>query len=54
MLSLSKRTVESYIENIKNKMDCRNKAEILVKAVLNGYHNHISERLNQAAVIKSL
>lgn len=54
LLSLSKRTVESYIENIKNKMDCRNKAEILVKAVSNGYHNHIPARLNQAAVIKSL
>lgn len=54
LLSISKRTVESYIENIKNKMDCRNKAEILVKAVLNSYHNHIPARLNQAAVIKSL
>lgn len=54
LLSLSKRTIESYIENIKNKMDCKNKAEILVKAVLNGYHNHIPARLNQAAIIKSL
>ncbi|KTD82220.1 helix-turn-helix transcriptional regulator [Legionella waltersii] len=54
LLSLSKRTIESYIENIKNKMDCKNKAEILVKAVLNGYHNHIPTRLNQAAIIKSL
>lgn len=54
LLSLSKRTIESYIENIKNKMNCKNKAEILVKAVLNGYHNHIPARLNQAAVMKSL
>jgi len=54
LLSLSKRTIESYIENIKNKMDCKNKAEILVKAVLNGYHNHIPARLNQTAIIKSL
>lgn len=54
LLSLSKRTVESYIENIRNKMNCKNKSEILVKAVLNGYHNYIPARLNQAAFIKSL
>lgn len=53
LLSLSKRTVESYIENIKNKMDCQNKAEILVKAVLNGYHTHLPASLNQE-IIKSL
>ncbi|HAU1150685.1 TPA: PAS domain-containing protein [Legionella pneumophila] len=54
LLSLSKRTIESYIENIKDKMDCRNKAEILVKAMLNGYHNFIPARLQQEAIIKSL
>ncbi|MBL7480003.1 helix-turn-helix transcriptional regulator [Legionella bononiensis] len=54
LLSLSKRTVESYIEHIKNKMDCKNKAEILVKAMLSGYHHHIPARLNQATIIKSL
>lgn len=54
LLSLSKRTVESYIENIKNKMDCKNKAEILVKAVLSGYHTYLPASLNQAAIIKSL
>ena len=54
LLSLSKRTVESYIENIKNKMNCKNKAEILVEAVLSGYHTHLPENLNQAAIIKLL
>ncbi|HAT1973098.1 LuxR C-terminal-related transcriptional regulator [Legionella pneumophila serogroup 1] len=54
LLSLSKRTIESYIENIKNKMDCRNKAEILVKAVLNGYHNYFPARLQQVAIIRLL
>ena len=54
LLSLSKRTIESYIEHIKNKMDCKNKAEILVKAMLHGYHHHIPPRLNQATIIKSL
>lgn len=54
MLSLSKRTVESYIENIKNKMNCQNKAEILVKAISNGYQNQIPSSLNQAAFMQSL
>lgn len=54
LLSLSKRTVESYIENIKNKMDCKNKAEILVKAVVNDYHNQIPPRFNHTAFLKSL
>ncbi len=54
LLSLSKRTIESYMENIKNKMDCKNKAEIVAKAVLSGFHNRIPARLNRAALIKSL
>ena len=54
LLSLSKRTVESYIENIKNKMNCQNKAEILVKAISNGYHNQIPSRLNHPAIMQSL
>lgn len=54
ILSLSKRTIEAYIENIKNKMDCKNKAEILVKAILNGYHSHVPARFNNTAYINSL
>lgn len=54
LLSLSKRTIESYIENIKNKMHCQSKAELLVKAVANGYHKQIPSRLSHLAVIKSL
>lgn len=54
LLSLSKRTVESYIENIKNKMNCQNKVEILVKAISNGYQNQIPSRLNHPAIMQSL
>lgn len=54
LLSLSSRTVESYLENIKHKMDCRNKAEILMKALLNGYQEQIPSRLNNSAFMKSL
>lgn len=53
ILALSKRTVESYVENIKNKMNCKNKAEILVEAVLSGYHTYLPASLNQATIIKS-
>lgn len=54
LLSLSKRTVESYVENIKNKMNCQNKVEILVKAISNGYQNQIPSRLNHPAIMQSL
>lgn len=30
-LNLSKRTVESYLENMKNKLDCHSKAELIQK-----------------------
>jgi DNA-binding CsgD family transcriptional regulator len=36
-LGLSKRTIESYIDNIKSKMGCVNKAELLVAAIKHGY-----------------
>lgn len=45
LLTLSSRTIESYLENIKNKMNCRNKSEVLVKAIANGYQNQIPSRL---------
>lgn len=37
VLSLSKRTVEKYFENLKNKLGCQNKTELLVEAIRN-YH----------------
>jgi DNA-binding CsgD family transcriptional regulator len=45
VLTLSKRTVESYIDNIKAKLGCQNKAELLVTAVTHGYHNHVPKSL---------
>lgn len=54
LLSLSKRTVESYIENIKNKMNCQNKAELIAKALYHGYQNQIPLRLTHTRIIYSL
>lgn len=47
ILNLSKRTAESYIDNIKAKMGCQNKAELLVAAVSQGYQHHIPKNLLQ-------
>lgn len=44
IMQLSKRTVESYIEQIKNKFGCENKAELLYLATTNGYINVIPTR----------
>ncbi len=43
-LQLSKRTVETYIENIKNKFGCDTKAILLVQAVTEGYMDIIPEQ----------
>jgi DNA-binding CsgD family transcriptional regulator len=40
-MSLSKRTIESYVENIKNKCGSHTKADLLVLAISNGYMNYI-------------
>ena len=37
LLNLSKRTVDYYIENIKNKTGCRTKSELLITAIESGY-----------------
>lgn len=45
IMALSKRTVESYLETIKNKIGCANKADLLVAAVSHGYMNYIPQHL---------
>lgn len=37
ILNLSKRTIETYIEEIKNKLGCINKSEIIELAITRGY-----------------
>lgn len=45
LLNLSVRTVEYYIENIKNKMRCNGKEELIEKAINEGYLNIIPQNL---------
>jgi DNA-binding CsgD family transcriptional regulator len=40
-LQLSKRTIDFYLDNIKNKFGCQNKAELIVAAIEAGYLNYI-------------
>lgn len=37
LLSLSPRTIEHYVDTIKDKMKCRNKGELIAKAIDKGY-----------------
>lgn len=45
ILNLSKRTVESYLDNIKAKFGCQSKSELLVAAMIQGYQKHIPKSL---------
>jgi DNA-binding CsgD family transcriptional regulator len=50
IIGLSKRTIESYIEQIKSKFGCNTKTDLLLLAVVNGYMNIIPPRLLQTEV----
>lgn len=54
LLNLSKRTVEYYLDNIKSKLGCQNKAEVLVYATQHGYHNYIPKAFAQSDLLTSL
>ncbi|MFN7097148.1 MAG: LuxR C-terminal-related transcriptional regulator [Gammaproteobacteria bacterium] len=54
LLGLSKRTIEYYLENTKAKLGCLNKAELLVVATQQGYHNYIPKSFTQSTLISYL
>jgi DNA-binding CsgD family transcriptional regulator len=52
ILNLSKRTIEFYLENVKNKFGCLTKTELLVLAIQHGYMNVIPPRFVTANLQK--
>lgn len=44
VMEVSKRTVESYLENIKNKFGSNTKTNLIITAVTNGYLNYLPSR----------
>lgn len=45
ILSISQRTAEKHISNIKTKLHCHTKADLIEKALNEGFINYIPERL---------
>ncbi len=50
VLQLSSRTVESYFERIKYKFHCLSKAELIEKALLQGYMNVLPQSIFSASL----
>ena len=54
MLQISKRTVEAYTDNLKTKFDCQSKAELIEKAIADGYLNFIPDTLLNSGFSETL
>lgn len=44
LIGLSKRTIETYVDNIKNKLGCSTKVEMIVRTIDAGYIQIVPER----------
>lgn len=51
MLNVSKRTIETHIENIKNKFGCTKKSELIEKAIAVGYVTLLPEFVMHTNII---
>ena len=54
ILRLSKRTVEFYLENLKNQFSCQTKAELIDKAISHGFMNVLPNCLFNQCNAKSI
>ncbi len=54
ILNLSAKTVEYYIDQLKIKLNCKNKAELIEHALTNGYLNVLPNRLINTKLIEQI
>jgi DNA-binding CsgD family transcriptional regulator len=54
ILNLSAKTVEYYIDQLKIKLNCKNKAELIEHALTNGYLNVLPNRLVSTKLIEQI
>lgn len=52
LMQLSPRTVESYVDTIKAKFNCKTKNDLIVHCLQNGYSNIIPENILQRSINK--
>ncbi len=54
LMKLSPRTIESYLESIKNKLKCTSRKELLLKCMHNGFSYIIPQTILQRCLNKSV
>lgn len=47
-INISHRTVESYLDKIKNKLNCRSKYEVIIKTIISRSNSKILEHANKS------
>lgn len=51
MLFISKRTVETHLIHLKEKMNCRTKSELIINLIQNGIAQQIFSNINESETV---